>query len=282
MSTLMRQKLGKLNRLQHLLPDGLLADAQWLTAQGYSRQLRGRYVEGGWLERLGRGLFRRPSTSPVHWQQVVASLQTLLGRNVAVGGRTALELQGYAHYPSPRGPRAVHLHGDDGPLPSWLRTLDGPRFVHRNTRRLFPSRPTAQAMEEYRAAAPDRPGLAPSDDLAWRRLDFAYGVVMSTPERAVLELLDELPSRESFHEADVLMSALVNLRPGRMSRLLSDCRSIKVKRLFLWFADRHEHQWFDRLDLGSVDLGRGKRMLVRGGKLDSKYRITMPEDIDAA
>ncbi len=268
--------------MQHSLPDGLLADAKWLRAQGYSRQLRGRYLEGGWLERLGRGLFRRPSASPVHWQQAVASLQTLLRRNVAVGGRTALELQGYAHYPSPRGPRVVHLHGDDGPLPGWLYTLDGPRYVHHNTPRLFPSRPLAQVMDAYREAAPGDAGLAPSDDLVWRRLDFAWGVVISTPERAVLELLDELPSRESFHEADMLISGLVNLRPGRMSRLLADCRSVKVKRLFLWFADRHGHQWVDRLDLRTVDLGRGKRMLVRGGKLDSKYQITMPENIDAA
>lgn len=276
----MRQEPRKLNRLQRLLPDGLLADAHWLAEQGYSRQLLGRYLEGGWLERLGRGLFRRPSPSPVHWQQVVASMQTLLGRNVVVGGRTALELQGYSHYPLPHGPKVVHLHSDDGALPSWLPMLNGPRFVHHNTRRLFPSRPIVQTMEAYREAGPE--GVAASDDLVWRRLDFAWGVVISTPERAALELLDELPSRESFHEADVLLSGLVNLRPGRMSRLLSECRSIKVKRLFLWFADRHEHQWLGRLDLHAVDLGRGKRMLVRGGKLDSKYQITMPEDIDAA
>ena len=278
----MRHTPRKLNRLQHLVPDGLLADARWLTEQGYSRQLRGRYVQGGWLERLARGLFRRPSPSPVHWQQVVTSLQTLLGRNVVVGGRTALELQGYAHYPSPHGPRVVHLHGNDGPLPSWLHTLDGPRFVHHNTQRLFPSRSVAAAMNAYREAFRDGAGFAPSDDLVWRRLDFAWGVVMSTPEMAALELLDELPSRESFHDADMLMSGLVNLRPGRVSRLLSECGSVKVKRLFLWFAERQGHQWFGRLDLGSVDLGRGKRMLFRGGKLDTKYQITMPEDIDAA
>ena len=176
----------------------------------------------------------------------------------------------------------VHLHGDDGPLPGWLHALDGPRFVHHNAKRLFPSRSTSQAMDAYREAGPDgADGRASHDDLVWRRLDFAWGVVMSAPERAALELLDELPTRESFHEADMLMSGLVNLRPGRMSRLLSECRSVKVKRLFLWFAERHEHQWFGRLDLEGVDLGRGKRMLVRGGKLDAKYQITMPEDIDA-
>ncbi len=258
-----------------------MADARWLTERGYPSPLRASYLDNGWLERIGRGVFRRPSPTSVHWQQVVASLQTLLGRNVVVGGRTALELQGYAHYPSPHGPGVVHLHGDDGPMPGWLHSLDGPRYVYHNTRRLFPSWPMAETMDAYRNTVP-YDGDLPAPDLVWRRLDFAWGVVTSAPERAALELLDELPARESFHEADMLMSGLVNLRPGRMSRLLSECRSVKVKRLFLWFAERHGHQWFGRLDLEGVDLGRGKRMLVRGGKLDSKYQITLPEDIDAA
>lgn len=77
------------------------------------------------------------------------------------------------------------------------------------------------------------------------------------------------------------MEGLVNLSPERLSRLLRECRSVKAKRLFLWFADRLGHAWRERLDLDEVDLGRGKRMLARGGKLDPKYLITVPEDLDA-
>ena len=105
--------------------------------------------------------------------------------------------------------------------------------------------------------------------------------MLSTPERAVLELLDELPGRETFHQADVLMEGLPSLSPKRMSRLLAECRSVKVKRLFLWFAERHGHPWLERLDRGGIDLGKGKRMLVRGGKLDPTYQITVPVNLDA-
>ena len=50
--------------------------------------------------------------------------------------------------------------------------------------------------------------------------------------RAVfLELLDELPRRETFHQADMLMEGLPNLSPRRLQKLLPDCRSVKVKRL---------------------------------------------------
>ncbi len=105
---------------------------------------------------------------------------------------------------------------------------------------------------------------------------------MSSPERAILELLDEVPQRETFHQADVLMEGMRNLSPRRLRTLLVACRSVKVKRLFLWFAERHEHAWQKKLDRKDVDLGRGKRMLVKGGKLDPKFQITVPESIDAA
>jgi hypothetical protein len=31
----------------------------------------------------------------------------------------------------------------------------------------------------------------------------------------------------------------------------------------------------------SVDLGKGKRVLAKGGKLDPVYQITVPSDLDA-
>ena len=40
-----------------------------------------------------------------------------------------------------------------------------------------------------------------------------WPLALSSPERAILELLDELPRHESFHQADVLMEGLANLSP---------------------------------------------------------------------
>jgi hypothetical protein len=57
---------------------------------------------------------------------------------------------------------------------------------------------------------------------------------------------------------------------------------VKVKRLFLWFAERHQHAWLKKLDRKDVELRHGKRMLVKGGNLDPKFNITVPESIDAA
>ena len=108
-----------------------------------------------------------------------------------------------------------------------------------------------------------------------------WPLALSTPERAVLELLDELPKRESFHEAHVLIQSLFNLSPRRLQKILVDCHSVKVKRLFFFFADQNHHAWLKRLDKKAIDLGKGKRMLVKGGKLDKTYQITVPENLDA-
>jgi hypothetical protein len=55
---------------------------------------------------------------------------------------------------------------------------------------------------------------------------------------------------------------------------------VKVKRLFLWSAETIGHAWFDRLDLAQVDLGKGKRQLYKGGRLNRKYQITVPAQDD--
>ena len=89
----------KLNSLQRSLPEGLIVDAGWLERHGYSRALRKKYVTRGWLDQVVRGVYRRPAPKlqeSLRWQAVVISLQTLLGRPYTVGGRTALELQGFA------------------------------------------------------------------------------------------------------------------------------------------------------------------------------------------
>jgi hypothetical protein len=96
-----------------------------------------------------------------------------------------------------------------------------------------------------------------------------------------LELLDEVPKHETFEQVDKLISNLPNLSPRRLENLLVDCTNVKVKRLFFFFADRHRHAWAKHLDKQKIDLGSGKRMLVKGGRYDSRYKITVPEDLSA-
>lgn len=87
-----------------------------------------------------------------------------------------------------------------------------------------------------------------------------------------------LPKLDTFHTADVIMEGLLNLSPRRLQTLLEKNKNVKVKRLFFFFADRHNHQWLKHLDTSRIDFGSGKRVLVTGGKLNSDYKITVPEE----
>jgi hypothetical protein len=128
---------GKLNALERTLPQGFVVDAAWLQANGYSSSLRSQYVSAGWLEQPARRVYRRPSPAPLTWQHVVASLQSYLNFDLVVGGRTALELQGFAHY-LPQIQTEVHLYGPKPP-PTWLSDLRlDVRFRYHNGARLFP------------------------------------------------------------------------------------------------------------------------------------------------
>jgi hypothetical protein len=79
---------------------------------------------------------------------------------------------------------------------------------------------------------------------------------------------------------DALMQAMSTLRPQPVGLALRHCSSIKAKRLFLALAERHRHARLSHVSLDGVDLGRGKRALVRGGRLYPTYRLTLPGDLD--
>lgn len=284
MSNMVGQNAGKINRLEKELPEGLLVDGLWLEGHQVIRQLRNYYVHNGWLQQPARGVFVR-ARGPLKWQQVVISLQTLLLERhgpFCVGGRTALALQGHAHYLS-QSTQVVHLYGSKAP-PSWVFKLPvDARFAYHSDK-LFAgdlqSRGmTSLAWDINRNTGRDLSTLQGGDftTLTWGQWD--WPLTLSSPERAILELLDELPNRESFDQADKLMEGLSNLRPRHLQKLLVDCRSVKVKRLFFFFADRHQHAWLKHLDKSAINLGSGKRALVPGGRLDPVYNITVPEGL---
>lgn len=283
MLTMSELKGAKLNQLERLLPEGLLVDAVWLSARSYSTSLRARYVASGWLEQPARQVYRRPR-GRLDWRQAVVSLQTLLGRRLVLGGRTALETQGYAHYLA-QDRSEIYLHGLERP-PGWLFALPLPEiFLYRNSRPLFGEDLAgiefpplvADSAEIWESGAFQEAGLRV---LPWGHWD--WPMTVSAPERAILELLDELPDRESFHQVDMLMEGLSDLSPQRLRRLLLRCRSVKAKRLFFFFADRHRHAWLGRIAREEIDLGSGKRSFVREGRYDPVHRITVPRDLDEA
>jgi Transcriptional regulator, AbiEi antitoxin, Type IV TA system len=140
-------------------------------------------------------------------------------------------------------------------LPHWLRQQAELWQIEYFTTNLFDEQPLL-GLTEYQ-----------SRDLS---------LEISTPERAILEALYLVSHTQSVEESWLLMEGLVTLRPRLVQSLLGAYNSIKVRRLFLYLAEQHGHPWFDRLDVDALDLGVGNRSIVAGGRLDSKYKITVP------
>jgi hypothetical protein len=255
-----------LKKLLDAVPAGYLVDAAWLVSQGIAYESFRDYVKRGWLDRITRGVFRRPlpstvatpTSNSIDWKTCILSTQHIMGHDLHVGGTTALSEQGHAHYLRLGESGPVWVYGEN--IPNWLVKLPMDAEIRTRPRSLFTD-PKLGLIEGKTTGQP-----------------WDWGLTMSTPERAILEAMDELPDHESFHTLDMVFESLTTLRPKLLSDLLQACRKIKVKRLFFVFADRHDHPWRKRIDTQAFDLGSGDRALVRGGKIHPRYRITVPED----
>ncbi|MCP8900946.1 type IV toxin-antitoxin system AbiEi family antitoxin domain-containing protein [Gilvimarinus xylanilyticus] len=243
--------------LSEWLPLGQLATRQWLLERGVSRHSLDNALKSGKLVAVARGVVARPEI-PLGWQGVVASLDRILPSAVYVGGLSALNQHGLGHYVN--FDSQMHLYSAAA-QPSWLPKLklNVELFWH-STVRLW-----------------DERGLQMAKSLREQTAEAGWSWRLASPEQAFFEMLAGVPSEVSFEHADNLMQGLSSLSPRRLDALLRACRHVQVKRLFFFFADRHQYPWRKHLSAESYDLGVGKRSIVPGGKLDQTYLITVPE-----
>jgi len=268
---------GIRSELINLVPYGLVVTRGWLMEKGLKRHSIDNLVKSEQLLPLCQGVYKRPETK-LKWQGVVCSVQRM-GSDLTLGGLSALALHGYAHYLSLSQQKTVHLYGADK-LPSWANKLiEDVKFVRHSDTRLLGhglyvhhdfdgKKGTTKNLDPLLGFTTEMPGV-----------DESWPLTVSSPERALFEVLSDVPERVSFEHADQLMQGLSTLSPRRLEKLLARTGNVKVKRLFFWFADRHRHAWCKKLDSNDFDLGKGKRMLTKGGKLDKKYQITVPEEM---
>ncbi|MGO0308732.1 type IV toxin-antitoxin system AbiEi family antitoxin domain-containing protein [Endozoicomonas acroporae] len=255
-------------QLNALLPYGPLATRKWLIEQGFSSHSLDNGVKSGKLLQLASGVYSQFTTN-LRWEGVVASIQrmqaTPLATAVHVGGVSALALSGLAQYISPGNRKTVQLYSTTK-LPSWVSRVETTAMLTVNSsRRLWPeSLMQTSGLLRSHEFAPNLPPL-----------------YFSCPEKAILEVIADLPDKFSFEHADELMQSLVNLSPGKLDQVLQACLSIKVKRLFLWLAERHQYPWLARLNVSSYELGSGKRVIAECGALNRKYLITIPRSMSS-
>lgn len=256
MSSMDGQNEKKLNQLLTDWLPGTVAVQPWLEKRGIYRQLTNVYVKSNWLKKLGRGAYMKAGDR-VQWTGGLYAIQKQLGLSIHVGAQTALAMKGFAHYLALGNDGLVCLLGaPHEKLPAWF--IKAPwqlRLVYKSTN-LFSNNQTL--------------GLTESKDES-------FTVTLSTPERAIMELIFLMPEFVPYEDVQLCMESLTTLRPKVVQALLEDCNSIKVKRFFMWLAEFNRHKWVDRLDLEGVDFGKGKRTIFNGGVFNKKYQITVPD-----
>lgn len=241
-------------KLLDLLPYGLVATKKWLMAQGLPLHNIDNLVKSGQLVSLYAGVYKRPDTH-LTWQGLVCSLQRM-EVDCTVGGVSALELHGFAHYLPLGRKTTVHLYSH-GKIPAWInKLLPDTKFTLHTALKL--SGDTSM-----------------TDTITWG--DHQHPLTLSTPELASLELLIDVPNTMSFEYVDQLMQGLTTLSPRRLQKLLEQVEHVKVKRLFFWYAKRHHHPWATKLMPDDFNLGRGKRVVAKQGMLDKQFQITVPK-----
>ena len=106
-----------------------------------------------------------------------------------------------------------------------------------------------------------------------------YDLLVSSPERAILECLNFPDASSSLLDIYYIMEGLTTLRPKMVQTLLEACTSQKVKRLFLYMAEKAGHAWFKALKLESINLGTSRFMITSTGKYINKYNMTISKEL---
>lgn len=250
--------LEKPNKLKNLLSkwlDKTIATTHWLLEQGVSAQLVKRYVETGWMESIGHGAYKKVADELV-WQSGVHALQIQLKLPVHVGGLSALTYHGVSHYLR-LGKEPLFLFVPPVVyLPKWFNNYDWGRSIV-VVRTAFLTQDVG--IKSYQE----------------RNIEIYYAVI----ERAVLELLYLTPKQIDILECYQIIERLHNLRPNLLQTLLEGCSSVKVKRLFLFMAEKAQLPAMKYLNVEKIDLGKGDRCIVKHGKYDSKYKLVLPKEL---
>lgn len=245
---------SKINRLLSYGVYGGLFFSEWLSKMGYSAQLVKRYKDNGWLESLASGvMFRR--NEKLSALAAVYSFNTQTGKRVRIAAHSALELHGFSHY-VPMGKPKLMLSFDPLKPKEWAKSDKFDMSIVPFSTGIFHD-PQTQLLK--------------NDNLE---------LIVSTPEQAFLECLHLVPSHYNYMDLYYLMEQLTSLDPKSVERAMENTSSQKVKRMFLYMAEKAGHYWFDMLNTETVGLTRSKLQLVENGTYISKYKITVPKELN--
>ena len=189
-----------------------------LNAHGVASNYAARLAREGWLVHLGRGAYMLPGDQLT----LEGSLAFLSDRipGLHIGGKSALSRRGVRHHVAFQD--RVSLWSDEqARLPAWFLS----RFEC-----------TYQVTRLFDAKLPHGFGLQPLPNGHPK-------VLVSVPERALLELLSDVGKTEALADVRPLVESLHSLREKVLDTLLKHTTRIKVLRLAHSLAEELSLPW---------------------------------------
>ena len=240
-SSLMERSAARFSFKEPLaqLPRGGPLGMEILAAHGITAKRASALVRSGWLLRLGRGAYGLPGDTLQRDACLAFLARQVPGLHVA--GKTALAWRGVRHNLAYR--ETVVLWSDQpARLPRWL---DGVVQVRYRVAHIFdPDLPAGLGLAALAGGHPELP--------------------VSSPERALLELLSETGSFEGLEEVRQLVESTRNLRLPLLDELFGHLTRIKVVRLAAQLASELELPWAELAQQHSRRLGGGRRWVAVG------------------
>lgn len=237
-------------------PHITLLFGDWLSRQGLDAKEQHAYRKRGWLERISKGVYVLRGKTPT-LMNAIAAYNNQLDKHCVVGAYTALELRGYSHYLSLGKPTAYLFTDKLNRLPAWITHREWDMTVRYMTTSFLGD--DLKGVEE----------MTVGDD----------SLLLSSPERAFLECLHLPGAAASLLDLYYIMEGLTTIRPRLTQQLLEACTSQKVKRLFLYMAEKAAHPWLKALSPDLIETRASRLMVSPTGKYISKYNMTIPKEL---
>ena len=235
------------------VPNGLYF-SDWLKMKGYSDQLLNKYRKSGWLTSLSKGVMYRTGSTLSAYAALHCYNQQM-NKAFRIAAHSALELSGFNHYVPMGKPILMVAHLKQN-IPNWIKSNQFDRAIKTFSTETF-AEPQTTTMN-----------IAGLD------------LIVSSPEQAFMECLLLAPNQYNYMDLYYIMEQLTTLRPEIVQHLLETTKSQKVKRMFLYMAEKANHYWFEMLDVSRIELGNSKYQLVDGGIYIAKYKITIPKELN--
>ena len=246
----------KIQQILETTPHDSVLFGSWLSSKGLDARGQYAYMKSGWLDRISKGVYKMHGTKP-SLLAAVSSYNTQLGKRCIVGAYTALELRGYSHYVSMGKPTAYLFTDKRNKLPSWFLKEEWDMTVKYMT--------TSFLGDELLGVETMNVGQ--------------HNLFVSSTERAFLECLNLPDASSSLLDIYYIMESLTTMRPKLIQTMLESCTSLKVKRLFLYMAEKANHPWFKALKIENMNIGTSRLMITPTGKYINKYNMTISKEL---